>query len=131
MTDEVRPIEEVAAEIAAEVPAEDWDRLPRDLASTKGRRHGGAERIDATVRAILDLLELRPDWGSCALPVTEKNVHDAIWFVTHIVRHDAPAPQVVPTSRGGVQLKWHTDGVDVEIELHADEPTGDSGQLGG
>ena len=32
MTD-VCPIEEVIAEIAAEVPDEDWDKLPTDLSS--------------------------------------------------------------------------------------------------
>jgi hypothetical protein len=26
-----RPIEEIAAQLAAEVPAEEWDRLPADL----------------------------------------------------------------------------------------------------
>jgi hypothetical protein len=26
-----------------------------------------------------------------------------------------PAPQIVPSTRGGVQLEWHTHGLDIEV----------------
>ncbi|HEY3241769.1 MAG TPA: hypothetical protein VGM03_00330 [Phycisphaerae bacterium] len=34
-----------------------------------------------------------------------------------VLPDDAPAPAVVPTSRGGLQLEWHTRGIDLEIEF--------------
>jgi hypothetical protein len=32
---------------------------------------------------------------------------------------DSPAPSVVPTSRGGVQLEWHTPLGELEISVNA------------
>jgi hypothetical protein len=29
---------------------------------------------------------------------------------------DTPEPQIVPTPSGGVQMEWHTRGIDLEIE---------------
>ncbi len=33
------------------------------------------------------------------------------------MQSDTPTPAVVPTSRGGVQLEWHTREIDVEVEI--------------
>jgi hypothetical protein len=30
-----------------------------------------------------------------------------------------PTPTVVPTTRGGIQLEWHTHGLDIEIYIYA------------
>jgi len=34
-----------------------------------------------------------------------------------------PLPQLVPLSHGGVQLEWHDDGIDLEIEIEAPNRT--------
>ena len=33
-----------------------------------------------------------------------------------VMRADTPAPLIIPTNRGGVQLEWHTRGIDLEVE---------------
>ena len=84
--------------------------------------------IQDTIQAITDLLELPRNWDSYGAPrIAPQNIREALWFTKNIMRPDAQAPQVVPTVRGGVQLEWHTDGVNVEIEFQEDEPDGLAG----
>ena len=37
-------------------------------------------------------------------------------FLSMVLNHDTPPPSVVPTWEGGVQVEWHRNGVDFEIE---------------
>ncbi len=106
--------------------------LPKPLGQTRFRDPGGEpgdvyevtfEEVDPpawlepTVRRLLDLLSLLPDWDSYgARSVDRLHVNAAFQVLSLIMRHDTPAPSVVPTNRGGVQLEWHTGGIDLEIE---------------
>jgi hypothetical protein len=70
------------------------------------------------VNAIGRLLSLPPNWDSYgAPPVDPKHVDAALKLLADVMRDDTPPPAVVPTSRGGVQIEWHTKGVDLEVEL--------------
>ena len=70
-----------------------------------------------TAQALVDLLGLAPGWDSySARPVDRSHVDAALQVLLLTMRHDTPAPTVVPTNRGGVQLEWHTNGIDLEIE---------------
>lgn len=74
--------------------------------------------VEPTVRSTDRLLRLGPDWdtyGGC--PVDLKCAVAAIRLAFNTLRDDTPVPSVVPTSRGGLQLEWHTRGVDLEIEF--------------
>lgn len=70
-----------------------------------------------TAQALVDLLGLAPGWDSySARPVDRSHVDAALQVLLLTMRRDTPAPTVVPTNRGGVQLEWHISGIDLEIE---------------
>jgi hypothetical protein len=60
-----------------------------------------------------------PDgWDSYGAKSIEPHVVDAAIELLHrIVQHNTLKPAVVPTNRGGIQIEWHTQGVDLEIEI--------------
>ena len=76
--------------------------------------------VSPTVQSLVDLLSLPPDWDSYgAQPVHLSRVTEAIQLLGLVMRNDTPAPSVVPTTSGSVQLEWHTNGIDLEIEILA------------
>ena len=69
------------------------------------------------------LIALRPNWDSYgARPIDPNAVVFALEFLRTSLPHDGKAPQIVPTSTGGLQLEWHANGVDLEVEV---DPSGD------
>lgn len=80
------------------------------------------EWVIATVEKLCDLLWLNTNWDSYgAAPVDRFTVELALDILFAIMQRTSPLPSVVPTSCGGVQLEWHTGGIDLEIEI---EPAG-------
>lgn len=74
--------------------------------------------FDAVVRTCAAFVELERDWDSYgARPVHESIARAAGDLLLQLVRPSVPAPTVVPTPSGGIQLEWHTPSVDLEIEL--------------
>ena len=83
-------------------------------------------------RAILDLLmpvfermaelvALPRGWDSRdASPVTDTALRRTIEFLLEYVADGVDRPVVVPTVCGGLQLEWHNNGVDVEVEVAQD-----------
>jgi hypothetical protein len=63
------------------------------------------------------LLELPPNWDSYgAAAITPQSVVSALNLLIRLMDDDTPEPQIVPTPSGGVQMEWHTRGIDLEIE---------------
>lgn len=64
------------------------------------------------------LLRLRPGWDSYKAPAPR---YDAAMFaltvLQGIMRPGTPAPSVVPSSTGGIQLEWHEKHIDLEIHV--------------
>jgi hypothetical protein len=57
---------------------------------------------------------LEKGWNSYrAVPIEEK----AIQFASILTEM---APQIVPTTGGGIQLEWHCEGLDIELEISPD-----------
>jgi hypothetical protein len=74
--------------------------------------------LPPTAQALGRLLDLRPDWDSYgASPIDPDIVVGAVYLLDSIMCRDSPGPSVVPTNSGGVQIEWHTKGIDLEIEL--------------
>jgi hypothetical protein len=73
-----------------------------------------------TLEGICALGELRQNWDSYgAKPVDPRCAESAIMLLLSIMGPNTPVPAVVPTSRGGLQLEWHTGGIDFEIEVNS------------
>jgi hypothetical protein len=73
-----------------------------------------------TIRTLIELLELPGGWNSYnARPIRKENVTFAVDLLARLMREDTPAPHVVPKVRGGVQLEWHTRGLNVEIDIES------------
>ena len=76
------------------------------------------------IRQASELVQLPRGWNSYdAKPVSSEAVRKAIAFLVDAASSipDVVAPAVVPTVRGGLQLEWHRQGVDLEIEF---DPSG-------
>lgn len=85
-------------------PGEDKKDLPRWLKETE--------------EMLRDFATLPEGWDSYGAKPIEPHVIDSTIELLHrIVQHDTPKPAVVPTNRGGLQIEWHTQRVDLEIEV--------------
>ena len=82
--------------------------------------------ILAAIRTALDLVRLPNGWNSYgAKPVSPEAARHTITFLVHTasVIPNIAAPAVVPTVRGGIQLEWHQNGMDLEIGFSSSGPT--------
>ena len=85
----------------------------------------GCGSIQEAIREAGRLTALPKGWNSYrAEPISPEAARRATGFLTgalseipHLI-----APTVVPTVRGGIQLEWRRQNVDVEIEFRADGP---------
>ena len=75
-------------------------------------------------RRLEHLRTLKQNWdGENAPPVSFECCIEALVFLLENAANETPAPQIVPTSKGGLQLEWHVGEVDLEIEFSASEST--------
>src|SRR5262245_44338244 len=73
---------------------------------------------EPTLRKLGELLRLPANWNSYgARPVDSACAWAAFQLLSRLLPDDALPPAIVPTSGGGVQLEWHTHGVDLEIQV--------------
>lgn len=76
--------------------------------------------VAPTVDALGRLLSMPQGWDSYgSRQVDPACVVSAIEIALTIMNDRTPSPAVVPTSLGGVQLEWHTRGIDLEIEIRS------------
>jgi hypothetical protein len=74
--------------------------------------------VAPTEDAMRKLSLLRENWDTYGAPrIDPAMINAALTLLQQVMRSDTPAPSVVPTSRGGVQLEWHTKGIDMELEF--------------
>jgi hypothetical protein len=74
--------------------------------------------VQTTLQTLGQLLTLPRNWDSYgSRPVDPASVWATWRLLLAMMRDDSPVPTVVPTSRGGVQIEWHTRGIDLEIEV--------------
>ena len=73
------------------------------------------------IERMAELVALPRGWDSRnASPVSDTALRRAIEFLLEYVADGIDGPVVVPTVRGGLQLEWHNNGVDVEVEVAPD-----------
>ena len=74
-----------------------------------------------TVEKLNELRRLTAsNWSAGAKPIDISAINSMLELLTNILPNDAPPPTVVPTWDGGVQVEWHRNGIDLEIEVSAD-----------
>ncbi len=74
--------------------------------------------LHAAVEALGTILDLPENWDSYgAACVDPEAVRHTVYLLSEIMRAETPLPSVVPTNTGGIQLEWHVNGVDLEIEI--------------
>lgn len=65
-----------------------------------------------------NLTRLSENWDSYgAKPVQRWSMLEAVRVLIDLMESDTPIPSIVPTPEGHVQLEWHTNGIDLEIEF--------------
>lgn len=71
----------------------------------------------AKIRSRLtELLELPQGWDSYGASTIDPKAVDAASRLLDVLDHD---PAVIPCNHGGVQLEWHRDGLELEVEISA------------
>ena len=73
-----------------------------------------------SVEGVVDLLGLQAGWNSySAKPIEPRNAIRAVQLLFELLGSVTPPPIVVPTVRGGIQLEWHTQGVNIEVYINS------------
>lgn len=76
------------------------------------------ETLTPVIQRAAELALLPRGWNSYdASPVSGTALHRTLEFLLEYVASGVDHPAVVPTVRGGLQLEWHDNGVDVEVEM--------------
>ena len=95
---------------------------------TARQRHGDGlatapKTLKEAIRRAAELVQLPVGWDSYgAKPVSSEAARAAATFLVKAISaaSNIAAPAVVPTVRGGLQLEWHRQGVDLEIVFGPD-----------
>lgn len=70
--------------------------------------------------SIRELLSLAADWDSYgASRVEPAFAASATTLLQTMMDAETPIPSIVPTASGGVQIEWHVNGIDLEVEVES------------
>ena len=76
--------------------------------------------LKPVVKVMSELLNLPENWDSYgACRISPAATAFALQLLSETMQTDTPVPALVPTSGGGVQLEWHTRGIDLEVEIRS------------
>ncbi|MBM3735917.1 MAG: hypothetical protein FJW39_09045 [Acidobacteria bacterium] len=100
--------------------------VPRVIIWHRGSGTEAKRRVrpsfEKSVDAVVALLRLPPGWNSySAKPVSRECAEEAIRLLDELLEFNTPLPSVVPTVRGGIQLEWHTGGVNIEVYVNSSQ----------
>jgi hypothetical protein len=94
-----------------EPPSQSQKRLTMDDIQDSTWRPRAIARLE-------ELVQLKPNWDSYGgRPVTARIADVALGILESLMRDTTPSPSIVPTSSGHVQFEWHTEGIDLEVEV--------------
>ncbi|MGH8902785.1 MAG: hypothetical protein ACRDYA_14190 [Egibacteraceae bacterium] len=93
---------------------------PPGLIRVKRSQRQSAAWLEDVIDAMKRVLALPDGWNSYgSARIKLPAVHNALKVLV-VSGFDGPAPTVVPTVRGGVQLEWETEDLGVEVEFDPD-----------
>ena len=91
---------------------------PARRITIRARSADQPEQFRRAVGRAIELLQLPRGWNShSAEPVSEEAFVRTVEFLSEYMVAGVAGPAVVPTVRGGLQLEWHRQGVDIEVEV--------------
>ena len=91
----------------------------------------GPSRLIGIAAKLNAFLALPPGWNSYgASPIREESVETTWRLLSCVLEPRMPLPYVVPLPTGGVQLEWHTERIDLEIEIEGPDRMAVYYQLG-
>lgn len=74
--------------------------------------------VEPVKQQLQEIVHLQEGWdGFGARPIRADVLVFAIELLRNVMRADTPAPHITPMSHEGVQLEWHENGKDLEIEI--------------
>lgn len=76
--------------------------------------------LPTTAQRLSTVMRLSDNWDSQGAPaVTPALLEPVVNVLSASASDGTPAPQVVPTIYGGLQLEWHVNGINLEIEFES------------
>jgi hypothetical protein len=73
------------------------------------------------LQGFANLVTLKDGWdGSGAARIHRATINRALGAIEQLLPHDAPPPSVVPIPDSGLQIEWHRNHRDLEIEFCPD-----------
>lgn len=95
--------------------------LPENAAARPIRRgRATPDWWQEVIARVTELLRLPENWNSYKAKRVNPCIADsALRLLREIAVPGLGAPTIVPTSSGGVQIEWHENNVDVEIEMQS------------
>jgi hypothetical protein len=74
--------------------------------------------LGSSIGRLRELLALPRNWDSYgAEPVRVEAAQSMLDVLGATMKPDSPAPTIVPSSHGHLQAEWHTNGIDLEVEV--------------
>lgn len=71
---------------------------------------------------MVDLPNLPAGWNSySAKPIAPRNAIRTIRLLAELMGAQAPPPIVEPAVKGGIQLEWHAEGLNIEVYVDSPE----------
>lgn len=80
--------------------------------------YGVSAWVESTQRQLEEVQKLNDGWdGYRAGPIRRDVICFAEAVLNQIMRPQTPAPHIAPMASSGLMMEWHTNGIDLEIEI--------------
>ena len=106
----------------AEIYVHDNKIIDIEVRLVRGQKQYAMEWFYPTLRAMAALPWWTDNWSSGATRTQAAAIVYMLEILIKVLDSRTPPPAVVPTWNGGVQVEWHRNGIDLEIEV---APEGD------
>jgi hypothetical protein len=74
--------------------------------------------VESTQRQLEEIQVLQDGWdGYCAGPIRRDVICFAEAVLNRIMKPLTPLPHIAPMAHSGLMIEWHTNGLDLEVEI--------------
>ena len=107
--------------LAATITGTENTKSPKDLTATPPDIILSGEEphwLREVIERLRGFLYLEPGWDSYgALSIEKPTILRAVRVLSTLMKEYTPVPQIVPTSKGGVNFEWEDEVISLEIEI--------------